>query len=521
MAVKSIIQVDVDDAQFKKFQDAFKKHQEQLNKLPGGWDKVNKALGTSWKSLLGAGVAAGVVVEEVEKAKTTQEKFGEAVKTTTRHMGTLARSTKDVASNIARATKDLIKWSEVVGAVSGLVGVGGLYGIDRLAQSVSSQQRFSQGVGASYGGSSAFSLNYSRYVDPDSFLSNLNSVIHDPNKQGGIGGQAAALAGQGLSTSDIAVRLLPSILQQYRAGGKTAQGAHAYGLDNLLSIEDLNRLDQNGGSLGTSAAAYGSDSSRLGVGSDVQAGWRDLGIQLDRAGREIETTFVKGLVKLNPYIEKLSQDFADAAETFVSDGGFKELITALGDGLKWLGKELGSDAFRSGIHNFAAVVGTFASAGEQAAGDIANGYTADSRARDEKNLQAVYNHNPGNMRVVGSPTKFQSFGSDAEGVAAIAGLMRSYEKHGLNTLSSIISTYAPPSENDTPTLIKNAVRRSARAGDNWSADQKLGSDPTTIAKLVGLILAQEGRNPAKYSIDVNVYNNTPGNVVVTGSQLAR
>ena len=42
MATKSVIQIDVLDESFKKFQQAFDKYQAALKKMPGDWQKVNQ-----------------------------------------------------------------------------------------------------------------------------------------------------------------------------------------------------------------------------------------------------------------------------------------------------------------------------------------------------------------------------------------------------------------------------------------------------------------------------------------------
>lgn len=59
-------------------------------------------------------------------------------------------------------------------------------------------------------------------------------------------------------------------------------------------------------------------------------------------------------------------------------------------------------------------------------------------------------NNPGALRVPGS-NEFQSFATEAEGIAAQEALLGRYNKRGLNTVSKVVETYAP---------------RASRGGDN-------------------------------------------------------
>lgn len=79
------------------------------------------------------------------------------------------------------------------------------------------------------------------------------------------------------------------------------------------------------------------------------------------------------------------------------------------------------------------------------------------------NLQ---NNNPGNMKVPGSATEFQSFPTREAGVAAVGNQIGRYVSRGQNTISQIVSTYAPSSENPTAKYID-------------FVSQKTGIDPST------------------------------------------
>lgn len=103
------------------------------------------------------------------------------------------------------------------------------------------------------------------------------------------------------------------------------------------------------------------------------------------------------------------------------------------------------------------------------------------------------NNNPGNLRVPGSTTQFQQFATPAAGLQAIDHQLGLYVSRGNNTISGMISTYAPPGDhNNTPAYIA-------------AVSQRTGIDPnkpissTDIPKIRDAIVQVEtgGRAPGK------------------------
>lgn len=95
--------------------------------------------------------------------------------------------------------------------------------------------------------------------------------------------------------------------------------------------------------------------------------------------------------------------------------------------------------------------------------------------------------NPGNLRVPGKQ-EFQQFGSRQEGLNAIEKQLALYGDRGINTLSAIASTWAPPNENDTPQYIKNLATFTG-----YRPDAALNlKDPVVLRALSSAISRQEG-----------------------------
>lgn len=102
------------------------------------------------------------------------------------------------------------------------------------------------------------------------------------------------------------------------------------------------------------------------------------------------------------------------------------------------------------------------------------------------NAGGSYTNNPGNIKS-GANGGFGSYSSMGAGVDAIDKNLQAYAAKGINTLSGIVSTWAPPSENDTPTLIANAAKR---LGVDPNKPLNMG-DANTRAQVAMALMQQE------------------------------
>jgi hypothetical protein len=117
------------------------------------------------------------------------------------------------------------------------------------------------------------------------------------------------------------------------------------------------------------------------------------------------------------------------------------------------------------------------------------------------NPLSVRNNNPGNMRPVGSSEGFQQFSTPEEGLMAmrkdleakISGnspaMTGKFGSGYTPTLANVISTWAPPEENDTLSYIQNVSQKTG-----ISPDQPLTSDD--IDKVQSAMIEQEGGQAA-------------------------
>lgn len=105
-------------------------------------------------------------------------------------------------------------------------------------------------------------------------------------------------------------------------------------------------------------------------------------------------------------------------------------------------------------------------------------------------------NNPGNLRMP-SGKGFQRFVSTQAGLTAMASQLGLYfNRDNLDTISGIVSKYAPPSENPTGAYIANVAQRTG-----FGATQRLDlNDPATLgAVMQAMLLQEQGKSGAGIS----------------------
>lgn len=187
-------------------------------------------------------------------------------------------------------------------------------------------------------------------------------------------------------------------------------------------------------------------------------------------------------------------DLYDAGKSLINRliGGVKSVATVLPKSvLKFLGIE--------GWGNSAVQVSAAVTPAEGGPKSTPNAPTVQTSAQRAASPLGVRNNNPGNLRQWGDMPRdakgYAMFPTADAGLAAVIKNLRAQQKvHGLNTIESIISKWAPPSENDTGAYISDVVKRTG-----FGAKQRLNlDDAATVAPLISSIIKHEG-NGAAYS----------------------
>ncbi|EMO7792470.1 hypothetical protein WDR79_004867 [Citrobacter freundii] len=184
-------------------------------------------------------------------------------------------------------------------------------------------------------------------------------------------------------------------------------------------------------------------------------------------------SMIAGLVELQKYAENLENKYSwlkdNPVTNFLNSGAGTDTTT------EW-GKKLHDWIFdKTGI--------------ELPRGD---GYKSAPRG--------IRNNNPGNLNYAGQAGatmeggeggRFAVFESMQHGVAALYKQLQLYFKRGINTLSSIVKTYAPASDNNNVDAYISALTKATGKGANEVLDS---GDTATIARLMkGIVDHENGK----------------------------
>lgn len=562
---RSVIQIDVEDGLFKKFAESFAKYRQSLGEAKQqskelsdatkaasaleakalearkkAFESQSKEDKTAAKSAREAASLANANVATLKKKSDEERKAStDRKKDRDQEIGGLketARWTGEVARNIASGALSASKWL-AFGAIASGFGLGG------LASSAAGARRQAQGYGINTGDLRAANVNFGKYIDPASALSNIANT-KDSNDRWVFG--RAGVNTTGKSAADILPEYLEKVVQAFKATGGNTSAAESTGLTKIISADELRALASlNPKELADTIKSFQEDRKNFANDDDTNRGWQDFLVSLHRASQQIEVSLIKNLQALTPYLTQLADGVAKAINSFVSSGGLQEWIKTVGEGLKNLGSYLGSKEFQEdvqkffyGVHKLAGWVGKlFGESAEEkavrinaAADKSIQGY-AEDEDREADDALARYratagaysaglkNNNPGNLRAPGSVAGFQSFATENDGLRAIINQVGLYENRDkLTTIRGIISRYSPSTENDTQALIANAAKRSG-----FGADQQL--DPKNIDQLVKIVLAitKQEHAESRYTPDqikLLVQNQTGGNAQVSVAGMA-
>jgi hypothetical protein len=363
VAVKSIIDIDIQDGAFQRFYATFQQYQKALGSTPLAWRNIATAQNKS------ASAFQDLVALEVQSMGhqkmmlSVQQAAARITRTNADVWRDLSRSTKSVAGNITGATLALAKWSGIVGVVGGLVGAGGLFGIERLAQGVSSRRQSAMGLGVDSGEQASFGNAFGRLVDTDSFLSAINQQMHSASGKASLFGALGPGANLSGSTADVAGR----VLDHARALAKSsnpqfdADTMKAHGLDQSMSLQDFQRLRATSDSeFADLKRRNASNAGAFGVDSRTALAYQNFTTALDAAGKNIENAFVVGIGPLIPGLEHLSNAAVKVVDAFLHAPELKKWLDQAGVGLEKFASYVGTDEFAANVKSIVEHIGAAA-----------------------------------------------------------------------------------------------------------------------------------------------------------------
>ncbi|HAH7697870.1 TPA: lytic transglycosylase domain-containing protein, partial [Escherichia coli] len=336
MVAKSIVDIDVNDDKFVAFMERFREYQSALDDLPEAWRVAAVGIGESSKQTekakgetkeLGAefnAVAEAILTinsgidrlnTNLEDSKKKQDEFNKSTRSAKGFLSDATKDAKSLAGHIKEATASLLSWGGIVGIFTGVLGVGGLFGINRLAATTGAQRFTSLGLGTSIGALDSTAINYQKALgNPAGTLGAIRDSQMDLSKRW-------TFQAMGINNPDQdPAKLLPQMIRNARdifvQNGSTLQGAQAHGLTNFFTLDDLNRFKNMSDEEITAMEKRAQQDARMLQITDQQARqWQDFNVQLDYSSQSIRNTFVRGLGPLTPQLSKLSDALSGAIDT--------------------------------------------------------------------------------------------------------------------------------------------------------------------------------------------------------------
>lgn len=602
MVAKSIVDIDVNDDKFVAFMEKFKEYQAALEELPEAWrglahgatdatketakaktegDLLAKAFSEGASAILSINSGLERLTDSLDRANKSQEDFNKKTRSSKGFLSDATKDAKSLAGHIRDATTSLLSWGGIVGLFTGVLGVGGLFGLNRLAATTGSQRFTSLGIGTSIGALDSTAINYQKALgNPTGTLGVIRDSQMDLSKRW----QFQAL---GITNPDQdPAKLLPQLIRNARdifvKNGSTLQGANAYGLTNFFSLDDLNRFkNMSDEEIDAMERRAQKDAKLLQITDQQARQWQDFNVQLDYSGQSIRNTFVRGLGPLTPQLSKLSDALAGAIDTVLQSPELGKWIDGLAGGIERFGNYLASpeftkdvDSFMAGIEKLGALIGkvydwvvgkTDISVSDVTSGssilsdkkvtDPKTGQTYTPGSEDDprvwgwlKGVKRFFSsgdvkpvdptpadvsakgrtiadrfNNPTNLRwAEGYGTHNTKSGKFAVFPTLDEGVLASAKQlqiYGTRGINTVseIAKKWAPSNENDTAEYIRHVVKTTGLGAN---DRLNLNDPAILAKLISAMSTKEGAgNRVSEGAVIQIFNNTGGNAIVSSSQL--
>ncbi|HHA1285815.1 TPA: hypothetical protein ACOEFM_002530 [Enterobacter roggenkampii] len=602
MVAKSIVDIDVNDDKFVAFMEKFKEYQAALEELPEAWrglahgatdatketakaktegDLLAKAFSEGASAILSINSGLERLTDSLDRANKSQEDFNKKTRSSKGFLSDATKDAKSLAGHIRDATTSLLSWGGIVGLFTGVLGVGGLFGLNRLAATTGSQRFTSLGIGTSIGALDSTAINYQKALgNPTGTLGAIRDSQMDLSKRW----QFQAL---GINNPDQdPAKLLPQLIRNARdifvKNGSTLQGANAYGLTNFFSLDDLNRFkNMSDEEIDAMERRAQKDAKLLQITDQQARQWQDFNVQLDYSGQSIRNTFVRGLGPLTPQLSKLSDALAGAIDTVLQSPELGKWIDGLAGGIERFGNYLASpeftkdvDSFMAGIEKLGTLIGKVydwvVGKTDISVSDVTSGSSilSDKKVTDPKTGQTYTPGSEDDPRVWGwlkGVKRFFSSGDvkpvdptpadvSAKGRTIADRFnnptnLRWAEGYGThNTKSGKFAVFPTLDEGVLASAkqlqiygtrgintVSDIAKKWAPSNENDTAEYirhvvkttGLGAndrlnlnDPAILAKLISAMSTKEGAgNRVSEGAVIQIFNNTGGNAIVSSSQL--
>lgn len=359
MSATSVLEIDVQSAEFESFMKEFQQYQQALNGMPAEYQTLGKRMSQVFNS------GAAGVKKMGDEAKKQVKSVGLFEKAWDR----VAKKTKAIQGTVTALGKGINSMIPGLG-IAGLLA-GGLLGLPAalLGAFSVSQDWASTGrtkdmaLGTSQGSRLAFANQFGTYGLGEENLASIQSEKTDLSKQGqlvlatGLNQQQA----KGMDSAELMLKALDRIKSEQEHGNlamaraiKDAAGINEGQFQNILAHsrqemqQDIQKYRQQRGQTDTS--------------DDAMKGAQDFIRQMGSIGNQFKASFFNMLVPLQKPIEGLAEKFQQFMTAMGKTGLLDKIIRKIGDGLTEFGDYINKPAFKEDMKSLIANISEFAKA---------------------------------------------------------------------------------------------------------------------------------------------------------------
>lgn len=349
-----VLAIEIDDTQFRAFQDKFAKFQEDAAKAPEAWRKTDEQIAEIRKRFDEIRATAAEQGDAAEKTEEKAQKSKDHFRTYVAGLATLAVSSRGFGGHVATATKNIATWTRHAVTLSVLFELGGAYGIGALAGAASSRRYRATGLGISTGQLASIGVNFDRLGNTDALLNGFNAAATDMRLQQPL--VSLGMDPRGKNGAQLLVEALPRIKDRLdQADPSTFQSTmRAYNLGQLGFSEQTLQLmrGMKRSEIMDLVRAYGADQGSLEIPDEAGLRWRDLLDQLSRAESQIKTGLTVPLAQLTPGLTDLSSALVHLLDGMLAQPEVKAGLDSLGAGITKFADTVGSPHAVSQFDNF-------------------------------------------------------------------------------------------------------------------------------------------------------------------------
>lgn len=353
MALRSVLDINVNDAALDRLQQKIDKYQQTARNLP----TINPLIGPGVPGGPGSVPGRPPPHIDMERSATAAERLSRA-------WGIMRDHSREVVRNVREMASRFLTITGLLGTLSGAATGFGFLGFDKLAKEATNLRTSAFGAGTTPGGLQASRIALGRFGDMPALMQKLKTGAQTP---GSDAWQAMRLLGlnpqPGDDSFDLLQKFLPAIRDRYQAMERAHPGSgglflQTKQLQSLMSVDQMRQITGRGQELEQGLGQARELRGQLDVPQDKLSAFEDFIAKIKTAGASIETFLINRLSALAGPLGNLSQAITNLITGLMDRVLKQENIDAISAAIERLSKWLDSfhkedfDHFIEGISHF-------------------------------------------------------------------------------------------------------------------------------------------------------------------------